>query len=116
MKDPKASHVMCDGKGNMEVYYGQVGFTEEQGECLVECYTAHEQSHMKDIAAQNPNICKDKPEGVVVGTRDEEEDRKSQIAAFEAQKECLKAKKARDTCGKCTQYIDDAIRDIDMHM
>jgi len=100
--DPAINTVICDGKGDLKV---QIGTDNDKNtsSCRLDCTTAHEQSHIDDIKATSPDICKGQPEGQVVGATGDEL-KATEKKAYTADIDCIqrwidKRKKGECTCG-----------------
>lgn len=115
--------IICDGSGGISVHLQQLDPLSL--ECLGDCMTAHEQSHIADALGQNPNICV----GVPPGTRVEasgsgrtaaaaraaalKEKAATEIKASNVEIDCLKAKLSKANCDdKCKAVIQQRIQQM----
>jgi hypothetical protein len=115
--------IVCDGSGGIAVHLQQLDPLNL--ECLGDCMTAHEQSHIADALGQNPNICA----GVAAGTRVEasgsgrtaaaaqaalrKEQAATEIKASNVEIDCLRARLAKMDCDdKCKSVVQQRIQQV----
>ena len=73
---------------------------------------AHEESHMHDAMAAKPKVCKGKADGVLVAANAGKQTKATEIAASNAEIECLKTKQ-KTGCEPCKQIIDQRINQME---
>lgn len=78
--------IVCDGNGGVEPFV-----VPGQEPCVRDCIVEHENSHVKDILAQNPKICRGKRKNAQVNFYRSRWDA-TECKAFKVERDCLNAK------------------------
>src|SRR5262249_3570106 len=87
--------------------------TAEQARCVGDCMRAHEDTHVQQIMAVSPKVCKAKASGVLVGPTDVNRLKTTEIAASTVEIECLKRK--QEAGCSCKQIIDRRIQQMEAY-
>jgi len=103
--DPKINTVVCDGKGGFSVQLGRLTPLEEK--CIGDCARVHEESHIGDVKAADPKICKGKVKGAVLGFSNPDEEKAGETKAYTAGLNCLNNKLNNAFCKDCFQTITE---------
>jgi RHS repeat-associated protein len=110
--DKTENTVVCAG-GGMKVQIGLPRKTPLQEKCTEDCIRVHEESHIADDMAANPNICKGQADGVRVGFSNPDEQKAGEIKAYTRELGCLRNKMSHRFCKDCFQAIQDAIQNAE---
>jgi RHS repeat-associated protein len=113
--DPRDNTPVCDGHDGLRVqigYPGTLGGPKQQ-KCLIDCARVHEESHIADDLAADPNVCKGKAPGVRLGY-DPGTRAASEIKASNAELDCL-WKEYHNGCKDCKQIVLDRIGDVEAY-
>jgi RHS repeat-associated protein len=104
--DPALNTIVCDGYGGVRVQYGNANGAGVSP-CLQACIVAHEQFHANTAQKAAPNVCAGKGDGTQVLFSDAGEQRPDEVAASEAEINCLNRAK-ESTCKPCDKASADA--------
>ena len=118
--DPHRNTVVCDGHGHEKIQFGNLATlgngTPQDINCLIDCARVHEQSHISDDKAADPNICKGQPPGMIVDFSTPGEQKVGEIKASNAELACLRDK-LEHGCKKqgCGPIILNRIQDVEAY-
>ena len=86
---PTEGTIVCDGKGGIDLHLpGAPGYPD----CLVDCWTRHEDSHRRDALASNRRVCVGVPAGIAVEflSPGDRQRQRSEKKACEIHLQCLR--------------------------
>ncbi len=104
--DKKINTIVCSGKGGVSVQLG-TGNSPGLQECVLDAIRVHEASHARDALMKNPDICKGKCAGIIVGASNPEEHKASEKKACDVQKSYVNKLVPSESC---TQRSIDLIK------
>jgi RHS repeat-associated protein len=109
-RDPTINTIVCDGKGGVRP---SLSDKEEKCGCGPgkKCAVEHEKSHIEDVLAENPDICKGKKDGVQVYTYSTKQLNASERKAYDKEIECVK-ENAADFTKECSTSAEDYIKEL----
>jgi hypothetical protein len=116
--------IVCDGNGGFAVHL-QADLDPLSRECIGDCMSRHEDSHIADAIEQNPSICRGVGPGMMVvfsgqgptaaaaNDAKRKEQAASEIKAYGVEIACLEAKLRSMACdNKCKQVVTDRLAQI----
>jgi hypothetical protein len=105
------NRVVCLGDGGIGPQLDDTG-DRQQTACLKDCIETHERSHIEDVLAEDPGICRDSRAGNALGFKSEAKQKASEIKAYNAEVNCLIDKLPTAGAG-CKRIILSRIKDVE---
>ncbi|MGH8321682.1 MAG: RHS repeat domain-containing protein [Gammaproteobacteria bacterium] len=114
--DKSQNTVICDSAGNMVPQVVQ--YNNLNDVCLGDCLKTHEEQHIADLKRIGTLACQGKPQGTRVTFDTLKQDYASEVRAYNAEINCLKAKLKAMKCDndQCRTIVNNRIIQIRSYM
>jgi RHS repeat-associated protein len=112
-KSPVVNRAVCDGSDGMTPRLVRAPDEAKQIQCgSKDCVSEHEESHIADILAANPKVCKGAKYGMIPAWRDPQDYHASEVKANNAEIKCLWGK-MKGACTDCKTFLFDKISEAE---
>jgi RHS repeat-associated protein len=112
-KSPVVNRAVCNGFDSMTPRLVKAPDEAKQIQCgSRDCVRVHEESHIADLLATNPKVCKGATYGRIPAWNDPQVTFASEVKASIAELECLRGK-MKGACKECLSFLLDKITEAE---